>query len=242
MPFEPINVLSSPVHDVETYLNARYRQVFQTLGVGAPATGLKIAPLLDEREAQDFLAGLRAGLFSIDDRGYAQSELLPASPAGQDRQKIFMMFWHTDAEKRVLFREGVCQLAAASALVLEYGWPRDQVRLEPNKADLGGYAYGVDLIVSDRPGGRGVIFGEVKASASALATLMSEIAACGAQGEHDKSTCGRSQHPKAAVCLAKRPDFFWAVCPGTRKAFQISFNDSAMAFVETDDIPKFGAV
>jgi len=110
-----------------------------------------------------------------------------------------MMFWHTEGGKRVLFREGVCQLAAASALVLEYGWPRDQVRLEPNQADVGDYAYGVDLIVSDRPGGRGIIFGEVKASAGPLATLMREIAACGAQGEHDKSTCGRSQHQEQAA-------------------------------------------
>jgi len=32
-----------------------------------------------------------------------------------------MMFWRTEGEKRGLFREGVCQLAAGSARVLKYG-------------------------------------------------------------------------------------------------------------------------
>jgi hypothetical protein len=148
------------------------------------------------------------------------------------------MFWHGKDGTRLLFREGVSQLAAASALVLNYGWPRSQVRLEPNKKDLAGLTYGVDLIVFDQPGGRGLIFGEAKAQSRLLNNLIREITACGRAGLHDPSACKRSQHSKFAVCWERKPSYFWAVCPGERKAFKLMFTETSLELHQIDDIPR----
>jgi hypothetical protein len=136
----------------------------------------------------------------------------------------------------------VCQLAAASALVLNYGWPTKQVRLEPNKQDLGNLAYGVDLIVSEHAGGRAVVYGEAKANLSEARKLIREITSCGAAGNHESSSCKRSQHPKFAACWERRPTYFWVVCPGSRKAFRWEFTDTSLKFVEVDDIPRAEAL
>jgi hypothetical protein len=229
------NTQMQPDIELQAYLNDWYRRL--PTASGRSSSDLKISPALDPQEAQDFLAGLRENLFRIDELGFAQSRLLPLPPARNDRQKLFQMFWHGKDGTRFLFREGVSQLAAASALVLNYGWPEEQVRLEPNKKDLGGLAYGVDLIVLDQPGGRGLIFGEAKAESRALNDLIREITACGRAGLHDRSACKRSQHPKFAACWDRKPSYFWAVCPGERKAFELTFTETSLEFHQIDDIP-----
>ena len=230
-------MILEPSLEVAAYLSNLYLRLPQERGPREPRSKLRISPSIDPMEAADFLSGQRAALFTIDELGYAQSPLLPSPPAKNERQKLFQLFWHRGNE-RFLFREGVCQLAAASALVVSYGWPKDQVRLEPNKSDLGDIAYGVDLIVTDRPGGDALIFGEVKRTSGLMAKLIQEVAHCGSKGAHAKSECGNAQHRKFAACWAKRPEYFWAVCPAGRKAFRLVYKQSSLDFVEIRDIPS----
>lgn len=105
-------------------------------------TPLVIDPALEETEAQFFMRGLEEGLFSIDDEGYVQSELLPDRPRKNTKQKVLCLFWARNG-KWGLFREGVCQMATVFSLILKYGWLRAQILMEPPKAEFGNLRMGL---------------------------------------------------------------------------------------------------
>jgi hypothetical protein len=182
---------------------------------------------------------LEAGFFRIDKFGFVQSPLLPPPRQEGARHKLFQLFWHSK-NGRFLFREGVCHLAAVSALVLDYGWPSDQVRLSPNRKDLGKFAYGVDFLVFDRPGGEPMIFGEAKNDHKSLKKMIGEVTECARMGPHERTDCGRSQHPKFAALWHKRASLthFWAVCPGIQEAFALEFTGGTCTLTRVEDIPR----
>ena len=57
---------------VEGYLRERHAQLPEISDSLVPVPPLKISPQLDVTEAEDFLSGLKEGLFTIDEDGYAQ--------------------------------------------------------------------------------------------------------------------------------------------------------------------------
>jgi len=197
---------------------------------------LTIRPRLHVEEAEDFLDGLEAGLFSVDCDGYVQSPLLPPALNSTSRQEILQIFWHWRG-RRVLFREGVCQLAAASSLVLEYGWGVKDVRLEPSRGDLRAVAYGVDLAVREPSGGRILICGEVKRDTLELKKLLDDLTDCFLRGSHPGTACNRKNHPKFQFCRHTKAEHFWAVCPGIRRAFRIEFVNDVLNLRSVEDIP-----
>lgn len=196
---------------------------------------LRINPPLDVEEARDFLHGFESGFFSVDGDGYVQSPFLPPSANGQ---KILQLFWHSE-RGRFLFREGVCQLAAVSALVQRYGWPVSSVRLEPNTADVGDIAYGVDIVVRDGGSGSVSICGEVKRSKERLTKMLNELTARLSGGPHSKSVCKRTNHPKAEALWKLSPRFFWAVCPGKARAFRVHQTGSTVELDETPGLLRY---
>ncbi len=190
---------------------------------------LHIKPILDEQEAEDFLAGFTAELFTVDDLGYAQSAHLDEVRPKKDRQQIFQLFWHGPKlenpspearRKRYLFREGVCQLAAVSALVLRYGWPREQVYLDPGKTLSGNLQYAVDLVVTSGATGQTVICGEVKRSTADLQALIRQFSDCCQRGAHGKNECNNSQHRKFEACWQSRPQYFLGCLSGKQANLQ----------------------
>ena len=102
--------MEDAVSDARQFLNTCYAAFPD---VSDDQKALTINPPLDAGEAEDFLSGLQSGLFSVNLDGYIQSEVLAAAPTNKNRQKIVQLLWH-GKDKRFLFREGVCQLAAAT--------------------------------------------------------------------------------------------------------------------------------
>jgi hypothetical protein len=225
------------VAEVERWL----RDVFdRAVAAAGEASQLSVKPELDPEEARGVLAGLEAGLFEVDDQGYVSSKLLPPAAVDGDKQRTLPLVWTTKGG-RTLYREGICQMAAATSLVLELGWPLAQVFFEPAAEQLGELAYGVDLLVRATDG-RALICGDVKRSASVLNKLLNDMKACGSRTPHEKAACDmrtRANHPKVAVCRELQPRYFWAVAPGYRLAFEVVYERDTVELKRIADLPRF---
>ena len=136
--------------ELEQHLQKRFAEVCQTIGQPVPPRGYRLNPPLGTEESQYFLLGLEAGLFLIDKEGYVQSELLPRPSTGNGEQKICPIFWHNPSPH--LFREGICQLATASSLILKRGWQKRQIVMEPSVKEHRSFAGGVDILVKSPTG------------------------------------------------------------------------------------------
>lgn len=226
------------VAELETLLRGAY-QTLRSTGSGPP---IKFEPALDPIEAEDFLRGLERGLFHIEADGYVRSEFLPPGLSASGPRQTFQLFWHRKDGLRHLFREGICQLAAASALVCRYGWPQDWVAMEPSKQEFGPLAYAVDLFVRDPDEGDIIIAGEAKRTHAGLRHLLHTIRSCGSRPPHARAQCeprDRANHPKAEFCQHWKPQFFWAICPGTRWSFELRYDGPHLVLREADDIPSY---
>lgn len=225
------------VKAAEDVIYTHYMHVCGISGRDAAAESLNISPAFDVTEARDFMQGLGADLFDIDDEGYVQSCLLP-SPSGKNtRQKMLQLFWRKNGG-RILFREGVCQLATVSSLVLTQGWDMGQVIMEPGVAEFGDLAYGVDILIRDKDHGI-VICGEVKKSAAEFEKLISGFKHCCARGRHAKADCDFPQnHAKYEFCMAIRPSHFFAAAPGKTICFTLEHGASMSIGSVSRDLPR----
>jgi hypothetical protein len=226
------------ISELENYLEERYNRLPVHDAIAGNKPALRINPALERDEAKCFLLGLETQLFSIDDEGYAQSPLLPKSNNGESQQKGFQLFWHHNNGSRFLFREGISQLAAASSLILRYGWEVSQVQIEARREDFGALARGVDLIVKSSAG-KVVICGEVKKDNQELEKLIEGFHHCCQQGQHDKSDCKfKPNHPKYELCAFVKPLYFWAVAPGQEICYKLSYLDEKIFPEEVISLPN----
>jgi hypothetical protein len=214
----------------EAYLQDRYDRIRKAGGnVLAPSFALKFP--LDALEAKYFVRGMEEGIFSIDDEGYAQSAVLPASSGKGDQKKILQLFWRR-AGRRDLFREGVCQLATVSALVLKYGWRIDQIEMEPTFPDFPHLAWAVDIVLR-RNTGTVVACCEVKQNDRELDQLIAGFRYCCGKGPHSREGCRLARnHPKFELCAAIKPDYFMFTSPGREICFKMSYGEGAVTIKE----------
>nr|WP_290228210.1 hypothetical protein [Trichocoleus desertorum] len=226
--------------ELEKYLEERYAilPVHESIADNKPV--LRIDPALDSDEAKYFILGLEAQLFSIDDGGYAQSSLLLKPTGSKGQQKGFQLFWHfayKGRKTRALFREGISQLAAASALILKYGWDISQVQIEARREDFGALARGVDLIIKSQAG-KVLICGEVKKDSREFEKLIEDFHYCCQQGQHSKNDCKcKTNHPKYELCAFVKPVYFWAVSPGRELCYQLSYLEDQIFLKGIDSLP-----
>lgn len=189
---------------------------------------LAIKPGLDAKEAEYFLLGMEHGIFSIDDHGYAQSAVLPPSPKRETRNRILQLIWQRKG-RRFLFREGVCQLATVSELVLEQHWPIEQIQMEPALPDL---RYAVDILLKDA-GRSPVAACEVKRDNREFDLLLSSFRDCCARGFHGKNECAfRENHPKYELCAEVKPQYFMLASPGRQLSLRISYEHGGVRIAE----------
>ncbi len=224
------------IGDAERWIEEQFDRVVRAAGERGM---LEIKPALAAEEAEWLMLGVEADLFNVTSEGYVSSELLPAPPVKNKPQKTVQLFWHYETGRR-LFREGVCQMAAAATLVLRYGWQRREVYFEPSRAELGALAYGVDLLVRDADQGRVVVCCEVKRNEQELERLLLDMRVCGARSPHGKADCdprAMSNHPKVATCREVRPQYFWAVCPGRSEAFRVDYGGETVVLHEIGELP-----
>jgi hypothetical protein len=131
------------IKEAETCLRERFERC---TGGANPASTFAIKPPLHAYEAEYFIRGLENGLFSIDDEGYVQSTVLPPSSREPNRNKTLSLFWHRTG-RRYLFREGVCQISTMAALKLKYGFPLDQIKMEPAFPGWPKLSWAVDILL-----------------------------------------------------------------------------------------------
>ena len=223
--------------ELEKYLEERYSSLPGNEDTVNFKPNLRLNPVLDRDEAKAFILGLESQLFSIDDEGYAQSPLLPKSNNSENQQKGFQLFWHHSNGTRFLFREGIVQLAAASSLILKYGWDISQVQLEARKEDFGALARGVDLIIKSSTG-KVVICGEVKKDSQELEKLIEGFHYCCERGQHDRNDCQfKPNHPKYELCAFIKPLYFWAVAPGHELCYRLSYSEDKIFPEEIISLP-----
>jgi hypothetical protein len=109
---------------LRTYILGQYQSLSRVEPECAKFTCPAIDPPLEEDESRDFMRGIDAGLFSVDDHGYYASPM---------RAIKGILFGHTSIPgKRNLSRESISQIAGAAALgsgLRVAGWPgADRIR------------------------------------------------------------------------------------------------------------------
>ena len=159
--------------ELETWLQKKFASACQEFGQRVPVSGLRISPALEEWEAQYFLLGLEENLFAVDQRGDVASELL--SPADETQPRPGYRFFSHEPPR--LLRENLCQLATAARLILERGWLRRHVSLQPSRPEHRATAEGFDLAVRSLAG-EILIAVEVKRSRLELEKLIADLRAC----------------------------------------------------------------
>ena len=203
--------------ELETWLQDRFATICQAMGQRAPISGLRISPTLANWEAEYFLAGLTADLFAIDGQGEVTSDLLPPADESHPRQS-YRLFSH---EPPRLLRENICQLAAAAQLVLQRGWLKRHLFLQPSRPEHRATAHAFDLLVrlhSDEV----LISVEVKRSRLELEKLIADLRACSRRGPHAHADCGFPQnHPRHEFYLSQRPAYLWAVAPDSELCLEV---------------------
>ena len=228
------------INELEEYLAKKYANLPVHESVADSKPALRIDPALDSDEAKYFILGLEAQLFSIDEGGYAQSSLLLTASGSKGQQKGFQLFWHftyKGRKTRALFREGISQLSAASALILKYDWDISQVQIEARREDFGALARGVDLVIKSHAG-KILICGEVKKDSREFEKLIEDFHYCCQQGKHSKNTCKcKSNHPKYELCTFAKPLYFWGVAPGREICYKLSYLDEQILLEEVISLP-----
>lgn len=210
------------VCELEGYLQESFAGLCRTIDPRLPASGLRIIPQLTAEEAKYFLLGLENGLFRLDNAGYVASELFPVPNPADSEQQMCQIFWSNSLPPR-LFRESICQLSTAAALILKRGWLRSHVLLEPSIDEQSSVTSGVDIVVKSSDG-RTLIGVEVKRNAAELQKLALDLHACCRRGPHTQDDCGFPQnHPKYEFCVVSRPDYFWGVAPEAEVCFRMKY-------------------
>jgi hypothetical protein len=213
----PAASVIDPKEALRTFLSGQYEALCRVEPACAGFPMPAINPPLQEDEAGDFMRGLEAGLFNFDDHGYYQTPM---------RWVKGILFGHTPISgKRILSRETITQTAAASALVLSYKWPMAQVAIESGDLAL-------DLLVTDSSG-RVVVGGEAKTTSPLLDAMLHEVQTCVLADED----CTHREHKKIRGLRKERPEFFWAVAPGDRRAFRVEYLRSRLVLEQVEDIP-----
>lgn len=99
-----------------------------------------------------------------------------------------------------------------AALKLKYGFPLDQIKMEPTFQDWPELSWAVDILLKSSQG-TDAAFCEVKGNDLEWNRLIRDFK-CEA-GSHAKNECKfRRNHPKYALCVAVKPCYFMAVSPG----------------------------
>jgi hypothetical protein len=222
--------------ELEQWLQEKFAGSCETIGQRTPLSGVRISPPLGVEEANYFVLGLEEGLFWLDADGDVQSELLVSSPRATAEQPSYRIFSSEPLVPRLL-RENVCQLATVSLLILERGWLKRHVALEPSSNEHRATAHGVDLLVRSASG-RILIWVEVKRSAVELQKLIADLRACSRRGAHALEDCGFPQnHPRYEFCLSSRPTYLWAVAPDAEICFEVKCEQSSIELEQLPSLP-----
>lgn len=220
--------------ELDTWLQARFAATCEAFGQRVPLSGLRISPPLSEWEARYFLLGLNEDLFAVDEQGVVTSELLPVADDVCSQPASYRLFSH---EPPRLLRENLCQLAAAARLILERGWLKRHVTLEPSRTEHRSTSDGFDLLVRSLAD-RILILVEVRRSQLELEKLIADLRACSRRGPHGHADCGFPQnHPRHEFLASSQPGYLWAVAPDGELCLAVISNGSSLDLEALPSLP-----
>ena len=219
--------------DLERWLQNQFAVACQGFEQRVPVSGLRISPALEEWEAQYFLLGLEENLFAIDEQGDVASELL--SPTDETQPwPGYRLFSH---EPPRLLRENLCQLATAARLILERGWLRCHVTLQPSRPEHRATADGFELAVRSLRG-EILIAVEIKRTRLELEKLVADLRACSRRGPHAHADCGFPQnHPRHEFYLSQQPAYLWAVAPDGELCLAVKCEEHSLDLEPLSSLP-----
>jgi len=195
--------------------------------------GLRISPPLSEYEQRNFAAAVQEGLVEIDESGNARGPLMNSDQGSQVSRALFSY----QPPPLRLCRETVSLLSAAAGLILESGWPANQIEIKPSpeNADL---TNNVDILIKSTDG-QLLAAGVVKRRSHELEKLARDLRQCGNRGRHSFDNCGFPQnHSTYEFCATHRPPYVWAVTPDSEICFRMEYGDNAaFDFQEFNSLP-----
>jgi hypothetical protein len=219
--------------ELETWLQDRFTAACQTAGQRESISGLRISPTLANWEAEYFLAGLTADLFAVDAQGGVTSEMFESGHENE-QPASYRLFSH---EPLRLLRANICQLAAASRLVLQRGWLKRHLLLQAGRREHRATADGFDLLVQLHAD-EILISVEIKRSRLELEKLIADLRACSRRGPHAHEDCGFQQnHPRHEFYLSLRPAYLWAVAPDGEICLAIKYEEHSLDLEPLSSLP-----
>lgn len=216
--------------EANEFLHNKYSGLQEKLNPVLPS----FLPELNDWESRYFMLGLEQGLFTIDCEGYVQSCFLPSPVKG--KQKITQLFWTKDRKtsERRLFREGICQLATLSYLVIRCKCDKSKIKMEPKYKQLLG---AVDIVIESTTG-KVLVCCEVKSNGPNHKRLVEDFKYCCRKGRHGKESCPKKEnHPKYDFCNKLNPEYFLAVSPEKKQCFKLKYNNDKILLEEVSTIP-----
>jgi hypothetical protein len=219
--------------ELETWLQDKFAATGEARGQRLPISGPRISPPLANWEAEYFLAGLTADLFAVKTQDCVTSEMIESGD-GNEQPASYRLFSH---EPLRLLRENICQLAAASRLVLQRGWLKRHLVLQPGRPEHRATADGFDLLVR-LDANEVLISVEVKRSQLELEKLIADLRACSRRGPHAHADCGFPQnHPRHEFYLSERPAYLWAVAPDGEICLAVKCDEHSLDLEPLSSLP-----
>src|SRR5437868_106311 len=166
--------------EVQQYLESRLRAFAAALGQPTPSAGLRIGPPLGLDEAKDFMRGIEAEVFDVNEQGEVQSELIRTGKAKGAEPGRFPIFAANPPPVR-LCRRLVCVLSAAAALIVNRGWLRQQIEVAAIKEPENPTSNPADIIISSLDD-RLLAAVVAKRTAYELIKLKNDLNQCGKRG------------------------------------------------------------
>lgn len=220
------------VRDLSNYLQQGFVRLCEVLGKSRPTIELRSNPPLEIEEAKHFLLGMENGLFHFDENLRLQSELLPYPDTDNSKTELCQIFALNPPPRIV--RESICQLATASALVLDRGWLPSQIKM----GTVDPLDYGVDMIV-ESDAGELLVSVEIKRSVHELEKFRNDFRECCKRGAHAKAECAFQQnHQMHEYCVRYKPTYLWIAAPGADVCFKLSYANQIVETEELETLPR----
>jgi hypothetical protein len=186
---------------------------------------------LSADEISGFRRALDAGIANLDSTGKCHLYGIRAIGRRPTQPQPFVLA--ADGSIRVPWREFITQLAGVAELILDYGWASKQVALDPDNWEF-------DIAAYEGEEGEGeiVVAGEAKKSATELIKTVDQMLKSSSSAAPPLATSRLDGDKKYLGLLKYRPQYFWAVAPGVRRAFRITYRDNQANMEEVPDLPR----
>lgn len=198
-------------------------------GAASPVFPERVAAALTKNpirdwEAERWMRGLKLRLVKMEDYFIR---------VGTGKRSAISLFVRNEKGLNVgLRRETITQMATYISLITDYAFPRGKTRFETGWMDV--------AVFDDA--GRALIYAENKASEKTLSGLCERLSGEFSNripfAETDSERRPDDPVMKAQHIWRNRPNYFWAISPGTRRAFDVDYGVSGFKLKPIPDIPN----